>query len=271
MDRVRKALDLARQERERSLMAPRLDSASAQLLRTRPSPEGNCVTRTRIFAAPSGILESNRILGPSSRDPAVNAFRMLRTQVLQRIDANGWRTLAIFSPGAEDGKTTTAANLALSLAGDRLHTVLLVELDFKRPSLAARFGLKPEFGTDDVIAREAAIANCLYQPEGLERFVLMPARATLNHSSELLAGPRCREMVAELRARYPDRIVLFDLPPVLAADDALSFAPLVECGLVVAAEGRTRRKDLVRTIELLHKTPLVGTVLNRAADSAPGY
>ena len=77
--------------------------------------------------------------------------------------------------------------------------------------------------------------------------------------------------MAELRSRYPDRIILFDLPPVLAADDALSFAPLVECGLVVATEGRTRRKDLVRTVELLHKTPLVGTVLNRASDALAGY
>jgi protein-tyrosine kinase len=196
---------------------------------------------------------------------------MLRTQVLQRIDANGWRTLAIFSPGADDGKTTTAANLALSLAGDQLHTVLLVELDFRRPSLAARFGLDPKLGTDDVLARGSLIHDCLYQPEGLERFVLMPARTTLENSSELLAGPRCREMVSELRARYPDRIILFDLPPVLEADDALSFAPLIECGLVVAAEGHTRRKDLIRTIELLHRTPLVGTVLNRAAESAPGY
>jgi Mrp family chromosome partitioning ATPase len=77
--------------------------------------------------------------------------------------------------------------------------------------------------------------------------------------------------VAELRARYPERIIIFDLPPVLDADDALSFAPQVECGLVIAAEGRTRRSDLVRTIELLHKTPLVGTVLNRATDAPSGY
>jgi Mrp family chromosome partitioning ATPase len=61
------------------------------------------------------------------------------------------------------------------------------------------------------------------------------------------------------------------LPPVLRADDALSLAPLVDCGLVVAAEGRTRRSDLVRTVELLKRTPLVGTVLNRATDAAPGY
>jgi protein-tyrosine kinase len=74
-----------------------------------------------------------------------------------------------------------------------------------------------------------------------------------------------------LRARYPERIIVYDLPPVLSADDALSFAPLVDCGLVVASEGRTRRNDLVRTIELLKKTPLVGTVLNRAVEALTGY
>jgi len=161
-------------------------------------------------------------------------------------------------------------NLAITLASDQLHTVLLVEFDFNRPTLAERFGLTPGFGSDDALSGKARVQDCLYHAAGFDRLVLMPARMTLENSSEILAGPRSRDVVSELRARYPERIVLFDLPPVLAADDALSFAPLVECGLVVAAEGRTRRKDLVRTIELLHKTPLVGTVLNRAADAPTG-
>jgi protein-tyrosine kinase len=282
VDRIRKALDLARQEREQSVgaalteTAPPPNASIADVAEFRTPDAANASAQEvrngpRVFSPPASILEKNKILDPSSSAGAVAAFRMLRTQVLQRIDANGWRTMAIFSPSAEDGKTTTAANLALSLAGDHLHTVLLVELDFKRPSLAARFGFAPTTGADDVIAGEARIQDCLYQPQGLGRLVLMPARATLLNSSELLAGPRCRAMVSELRARYSNRIVLFDLPPVLAADDALSFAPLIDCGLVVAAEGRTRRKDLVRTVELLHKTPLVGTVLNRAADTPPGY
>jgi len=283
MDRIRKALDLARVERAQLLEATGIEpglepvAVAHSVAEFKEPPAANMaaeeirLTRTHIFSPSSGILERNRILDPASRDPAVGAFRMLRTHVLQRIDANGWRSIAIFSPSAEDGKTTTATNLALSLAGDQLHTVLLVELDFKRPSLASRFGITPEFGADDVVAGQAQIQDCLYQPRGLERFVLMPARATLNNSSELLAGPGCRRMVNELRARYPDRIILFDLPPVLSADDALSFAPLIECGLVVAAEGRTRRKDLVRTVELLHKTPLLGTVLNHAAETTLGY
>jgi len=283
MDRIRRALDLARLERGQRVEPKRIASTLPPEGSTAPaadfdaapaanaSPSEIVYTRTKIHTPSADVLERNRILNPGSKERAAVAFRMLRTQVLQRMDANGWRTLAIFSPGESDGKSTTAANLAVNLANDRSHTVLLVEFDFRRPTLAARFGLSPEFGSDDALGGQAGVEDCLYHLGGFDRFVLMPARSTLRNSSEILAGPRSRNIVSEMRARYPERIVLFDLPPVLTADDALSFAPLIECGLVVAAEGSTRRNDLVRTVELLHKTPLVGTVLNRAADVPAGY
>ncbi len=277
MDRVRKALDLARLERAQA-------GTSARPERAVPAPEapgerpaaGSSLTeilysRTKVFAPPPAQLECNRIVDPASASPAAAAYRMLRTQVLQRMDANNWRILAIFSAGAEDGKTTTAINLAVSLGGDHSHTVLLVDLDFKRPRLASYFGLRPEFGVDDFLLGHAPLEDCLYHPEGFERLVLLPARAEIGNSSHMLSGPRSRGLMAELRARYPERVIIVDLPPVLSAEDALAFAPQVECGLVVAAEGRTRRTDLARTVELLKKTPLVGTVLNRAADAPSGY
>jgi len=276
MDRIRKALDLARLERAQTDPTPRIDRAipheePPEPHRTSAAPASIVYSRTKVFMPPPGHLERNRIMNPDAAEPAAAAYRMLRTQVLQRLDAHAWRSMAIFSAGADDGKTTTAINLAVNMAIDRLHTVLLVDFDFKRPTLAGRLGLAPEFGADDALTGRAPLEDCLYHPQGFDRLVVLPARAALSNSSEILAGPRNRELVAELRARYPERVIIFDLPPVLHADDALSFAPLVECGLVVAAEGRTRRNDLVRTIELLNKTPLVGTVLNRAVDAPSGY
>lgn len=288
MDRIRKALDLARLERAKAepswqrertaagapakpVEASVEATASAEPAGAAPPLTSIVYSRTRVFTPSAEHLERNRIMNPSATGAPAAAYRMLRTQVLQRMVAHQWRSLAMFSPGAEDGKTTTAINLAVSLASDRLHTALLVDFDFKRPTLASKFGLTPDLGVDDALGGHAVLEDCLYHPEGFDRLVLLPARAGLANSSEILSGPRSREMIAELRARYPDRIILFDLPPVLNADDALSFAPLVECGLVVAAEGRTRRNDLIRTIELLHKTPLVGTALNRAADAPSGY
>jgi Mrp family chromosome partitioning ATPase len=187
------------------------------------------------------------------------------------MQANQWRSIAVLSPSSDDGKTTTAINLAISLANDQRHTVLLVEFDLKRPSVAGKLGIVPEVGSDDVLRGSAGVEESLYHPEGFDRLVVMPARASMDNSSEALAGSHCRALVEELRERYPDRILVFDLPPVLGADDALAFAPLVECALIVVAEGLTRREDLLRCMELLNKTPIVGTVLNRATDVASAY
>jgi Mrp family chromosome partitioning ATPase len=279
MDRIRKALDIARQQRDHAFddTAP---SAAPAMRQTAPAPAPASLpralgpityTHTRVFATTPQLLEANRIIDPSANNPAAAAFRMLRTQVLQRMDENGWRTMAVLSPGADDGKTTTAVNLALCLANDRRHTVLLVDADLKKPSVAAAFGLNPERGLDDVLRGEADIGECLYHPDGFDRLVILPARGPLANSSEVLAGPSGRAVVAELRNRYPERLLLFDLPPILHADDAVAFLPLVDCGLVIVAERGTRRDDLLRTMELVRKTPIVGTVLNRASDITAGY
>ena len=271
VDRIRKALDLARQERERSFGRTVEEPHSLETKSDARPAAAIVYTRTKSFSASADLLESNRIVNVQSPGAAAGAFRMLRTQVLQRMMENDWRSLAIFSPCRNDGKTTTAINLAISLANDHLHTVLLVDFDLKRPSVAAKLGISPQSGADDLLRGEAAVEDCLYHPDGFDRLVVLPARSAMHDSSEALAGRRGRELVAELRSRYPDRIVLFDLPPILEADDALAFAPQVECGLVVVAEGLTSRKDLLRSMELLHKTPIVGTVLNRAADAASAY
>jgi len=291
MDRIRKALDLAREERDRlaTLSDPQpllmdvktidtktvdvkaVDTKTVDVKPINRLPDTIHYTKTRVFSAVPALLESHRIVGAGSADPAASAFRMLRTQVLQRMEEHGWRSLAMFSPGRDAGKTTTAINLAVSLANDHSHTVLLVDFDLKRPTIAEKLGIAPEMGSDDVLRGAARIEDCLYHPEGFDRLVVLPARAPMEYSSEALAGPRCRDLVTELRSRYPDRIVLFDLPPILGADDALAFAPLVECGLLVVSEGSTRRDDVLRSMELLRRTPVVGTVLNRATDVVSAY
>jgi Mrp family chromosome partitioning ATPase len=263
MDKIRKALDLARLERQQQAHdTPRaVDSRSSLASRQGPI----VYTSTRVVPVSPEHLETQRVVSPGAPGPASAGLRMLRTQVLQRMAAHRWRTLAIFSPSAGEGRTTTAVNLAMHIANDHDHTVLLVDLDLRRPAVASTLGFVPERGVEDVLSGGAEVRDCLYHPDGCERLVVLPARAPVSHSSEVLAGLRCRELVAELRARYEERIVIFDLPPVLTTDDALAFSRHVECGLMVAVEGRTRREHLARAIELLRETPIVGTLLNRAA------
>src|SRR5262249_24952136 len=198
---IRKALDLARLERQHQPNdAPRaLESMPKQ------GPIGAInYTSTRVVPTSPEHLETQRVVSPGARGPAAAGFRMLRTQVLQRMSAHRWRTLAIFSPSAGEGRTTTAVNLAMQIANDQDHTVLLVDLDLRRPAVAATLGYTPERGVEDVLAGAAEVRDCLFHPEGCDRLVVLPARAAVGPSSEVLAGLRFRGPVAEVRSRYEE-------------------------------------------------------------------
>jgi Mrp family chromosome partitioning ATPase len=87
----------------------------------------------------------------------------------------------------------------------------------------------------------------------------------------MLRSPKMVALVNELKHRYPDRLVVFDLPPLLAADDALAFAPYTDAMLLVAEAGATSRDDLQKALEMLKSTPIIGTVLNKAHSPRGSY
>ncbi len=264
MEKLRKALDRAREERGDSKFWKAEFQGSSGAERPVPATENYSYTQTRVLEPNPEVFERNRVLSPGEMSLAADAFRMLRTQVVQRMGEQGWRTLAVTSPTRNEGRTLAAVNLAIALASDPRYSVLLCDLDLRSPSIADLFGFEPTVGVDDVLSGSASVADVLVHPRGFERLVLLPARTALNGSSEYLSSAATKAMVKELRERYPDRILIFDLPAVLLSDDALAFTPNVECALVVISEGTTRREDVSRCMEMLQNTPVVGTLLNRS-------
>lgn len=106
---------------------------------------------------------------------------------------------------------------------------------------------------------------------GVERFVILPGGRPLANSAEMLGSMKMQKLVAELKERYPSRIVIFDLPPVLSVADTLAFAPYVDAALLVVQEQRTRREDIGRAVEMLSSVALIGTVLNQSVTAAEEY
>jgi Mrp family chromosome partitioning ATPase len=267
MDRLQKALRLARAERDRKLPALSAELPAVPALRNGASVSAPRMARTEL-----SVLRANGVMPAEPRGPAGPAFKMLRTQVLQRMRQHNWNSLAVMSPTPDDGKTFTAINLAIAIAADTNCTALLVDFDLRNPSVHQRFGIQPMIGVEQCLRGEAQVADALINPQGYPKLVLLPAREPVGNSSDLLSSEGARRLIHDLKAHSPNRIVLFDLPPVLGADDALAFAPQVDTALVVVGEEHTRREDLLRCFEILRDIPIIGTVLNGSrTDSSLAY
>lgn len=253
-----------------SVMQPTFGSAVST-----PS-DANDFTDTIVFKSPviqpdRSHLEVERILPPGAGGVMGNPYKMLRTQVLRRMEQLGANTLAVMSPNEGAGKTLTAINLAIAIAAETGRTALLVDLDLRNPSVHRRFGFVPELGVEECIRDRRPVQEAMVKIAGYDRLTVLPAKARADNSSELLTDQMAEQLVNDLRTRYANRVIIFDLPPVLQADDALAFSRHVQAGLMVVSEGKTRREDVMRSITLLHDLKIVGTVLNGAREKVQAY
>lgn len=207
-------------------------------------------------------LERNRI-GAGLRDPdVVSAYKLLRTQVLQRCQARDWRCIGVTSPEAGEGKSLTAANLAIAIAEEPNHTAILVDLDFRSPEIHDYFELSQDVGLSEYLANGGTLADSMVCP-GIEGLVLLPTLQPLPQSSEMYSHPRFVALMAELRSRYVNRIVVCDLPSVLDSDDVLAVSPHLDAVIMVVSDGRTDKRALSSALDRVENVPLAGTVLNR--------
>ncbi|MGB4347237.1 MAG: CpsD/CapB family tyrosine-protein kinase [Burkholderiaceae bacterium] len=222
---------------------------------------------TAVVSMDPAHLDRHRIISHQKIHPACWAFDVLRTQVLQKMDENGWRTLAITSPNVESGKTVVAINLAMSIAQQTNRTALLVDFDLRRPSVARYLGLKRSLSLNDFLdGRVKNIGETFVNP-GIERCVVLPTNQAVTNASEVLSSAKVGHLISDLRERYSDRIVIFDLPPVLAADDVMTVLPRIDCVLMVMGSGVSTENEVEEAMGRLSKANLLGVVLNK--DEAP--
>ncbi len=218
---------------------------------------------TRVEPADPRQLDRHRILSYLHQGAVSEQMKMLRTQVVRKVADAGGNSLLVTSARPREGKTFTAANLAVSLSHAVGRTTLLVDADLQKPEVARYFGLGHPPGLSDYLVGEAELADLLVNP-GLPRLTLLPGGTPLTISSELLGAPRMTELVGEMKARYPDRFLIFDSTSLLTRADALVFAPLVDGVLLVVEAERTLAREVTRALERLEGTPLVGVVYNKA-------
>ena len=227
-------------------------------------------TQTRIQATESKHLHENRLITGFKPGEWLESYKMLRTRCLPMMDVMGWKTMAITSPGKNTGSSLTSANLAICIAMELNRSVLLVDANFQNPSICKMFGIEAKTGLSDYLLTDMPLNELLINPD-MERLVILPAGREMLNSTEMLRSHKMIRLVNELKNRYPSRIIIFDLPPLLSQADTLGFSPYVDCVLLVVEEGRTKTDELKQAATLLKGVNILGSVLNKARDNKIKY
>lgn len=197
------------------------------------------------------------------RSPVAEAFRALRTNLeFSNLDKT-LRALLVTSASAEEGKSTTLANLAVTIAqsGKR---VILADADLRRPTQHQIFGLKNTAGLTDMVRDDTLLANPPLQESSVPNLRVLTSGQLPPNPAEILGSKRMSEIIAALLERA--EMVLFDAPPVLAVTDAAVLSSKVDGVLLVVSAGKTKRENARQAQGQLEKinARIVGAVLNNA-------
>jgi polysaccharide biosynthesis transport protein len=201
---------------------------------------------------------------------SAESYRGLRTSVQFLSIDRTINTIAFTSPNPGDGKSTTAANLALvaARAGQR---VVLVDCDLRKPRVHEYYGLPNEQGFTTVLLGEASLETAAHRVPDEHGLVVITSGPVPPDPSELLSSKRARSLIESISNQAD--LVIIDSPPVLAVTDPRIIAGMVDGVILVASAGRTDRNHVTHAVEQLQlvDAPILGTVLNRQDASAATY
>jgi len=265
MDRIQKALDKAKagQKIGSQKTAPPIQSTTNVIRTETKDLVDIAYTQTKVVDISEKKLADKRVIAGQYSNPQSGVFRMLRTQVLHKMRENNWQTIAITSPTAGEGKSLVASNLAVAMAMETNQTVLLVDLDLRNPRVSDYFSLNVEKGLKDYLEDDMELAEVLINP-GVKGLVILPGKGRAENSAELLSSSKMTNLASSLKAQYDSRMIIFDMPPILQTDDVLLASEYLDCTLLVIEDGKNKESEIVKSVQLLEGTHLIGSVLNKS-------
>lgn len=194
----------------------------------------------------------------------VEEYNKLRSTIIALTKGEKFHnTIMVTSTVSEEGKSMTALNLAISLAKEHDHTVLLVDTDLRRPSVHKYLDIEPEVGLVHCLRDNVPLEKALIKT-GVGKLVILPAGEAIKDPVDMLSSNRMRGIIKELKERYPERYVIFDTPPAMPFADAGVLANMVDATLYVVREGKAKIEDVHKVIDDFKQHNLLGVVYNDA-------
>lgn len=222
------------------------------------------------------LAEAGFVTPDAPRTKLASEFRMIKRPLLANAQptavgrSHNANLIMVTSAVAGEGKSFTALNLAMSMAMELDTTVLLVDADVAHPVVLETLGLPSSKGLMNVLTDQRLDLSSVILRTNIEKLSVLPAGTPHPRATEFLASDGMTQLVDEMAARYPDRIIVFDSPPLLLTTESPVLAThMGQIVLVIEAE-RTTEATLMQALAKIEMCPIVMTLLNKASASSVG-
>jgi len=257
MSRIEKAIERAAQLRQGGVVRPEV-------------PAGPVQRSSIVHIAPSPAEVENRVTSDSPllvtlndpHSPIAEEYRKMKSILVKRTRGENFKNvLMVTSSIPGEGKSITALNLAISLAQEYDHTVLLIDADLRRPTVHTYLNIPVKKGFADCLSGEADLSEVIVAT-GIGKLSIITAGHGVSNPAELFSSNRMKDLLEEIKHRYHDRYVIFDTPPLLPFAETLSLAHLVDGVVFVVKEQLATQTNVKDALDALKGCEVLGIVYN---------
>jgi len=220
------------------------------------------------------LIERGYMFGAGSRKVTQEEFRQIKRKLLNNAFGGASKTLQnsnlimVTSSNPNEGKTFVSINLALSIALEQDKTVLLVDADVLRPSINRELDFEASNGLLEYLLSDVDSLQDIIYSTNINNLKIIPSGKPHHLTNELLASNKMADLAKELADRYPDRVVIFDCPPILGVTETPVLSNLMGQAVIVVEESKTKIEDVKKATSLLNEEMALGLVMNKTLKSS---
>jgi exopolysaccharide/PEP-CTERM locus tyrosine autokinase len=251
-------------------------AASPEAAIAGPEPHREPVMMSRRVELDLARLEAAGIVTPNApRSQVADEFRVIKRPLISNATGRGAAALKhgnlimVTSAVPGEGKSFTSVNLAMSIVAELDHTVMLVDADVARPSILRMLGLPEAPGLLDLLEGKAEMSGVLLKTD-VDKLTILPSGTPHARATELLASDAMRTLLDDISKRYPDRIVIFDSPPLLLTTEARVLAAQMGQVVMVVQADKTLQADVQQALATIESCPVKMMLLNRMRPAGKG-